>query len=82
MLPITVDDLTSGFNVGKILTLSPKFASMLGFTHSEARTYLDIVFKSSNFDEGMKEEIWQLLINNYNGYHFLPQSEPYLTQRY
>ena len=49
---------------------------MLGFTHNEARTYLDTIFTTNNFDEGMKEEIWQLLINNYNGYHFLPNAEP------
>ena len=35
--PITMDDVTSGFNIGENVTLSPKFNDMLGFTEPEVR---------------------------------------------
>lgn len=31
VLPVTMDDLTSGYNIAEILTLEPNFLNMLGF---------------------------------------------------
>lgn len=35
VLPVTMDDLTSGYNIAEILTLKPGFLNMLGFTYTE-----------------------------------------------
>ena len=43
VLPVTMDDLTSGYNIAEILTLKPEFVSMLGFDHEEASEYLRYV---------------------------------------
>lgn len=40
VLPVTMDDLTSGYNIAEMLTLKPEFTNLLGFTHKEAALYL------------------------------------------
>ena len=43
--PITLDDVTSGFNIGKNISLLPEFNAVLGFTETEVigllKTYCD-----------------------------------------
>ena len=39
--PVTMDDLTSGFNIGTNYTMHPKFNAMVGFTEQEVRKMLD-----------------------------------------
>ena len=39
--PVTMDDLTSGFNIGTNYSLNPKFNEMTGFTEEEVREMLD-----------------------------------------
>ena len=39
--PVTMDDLTSGFNIGTNYTLAPEFNEMLGFTEEEVRDMLN-----------------------------------------
>ena len=39
--PVTMDDLTSGFNIGTNYSLSPDFNEMTGFTEEEVRKMLD-----------------------------------------
>nr|WP_302229397.1 ATP-binding protein [uncultured Prevotella sp.] len=39
--PVTMDDLTSGFNIGTNYSLSPKFNEMTGFTEEEVREMLE-----------------------------------------
>ena len=38
--PLAMDDLTSGFNIGRNLSLRPEFNEMLGFTEDEVRALL------------------------------------------
>lgn len=76
VLPITMDDLTSGFNIAEMVTLQPRLASMLGFTHAEVDAYLNTVFESYGFDKEVLPEIKQIIESNYNGYRFLPTAEP------
>ncbi|MDR1222896.1 MAG: ATP-binding protein [Tannerella sp.] len=38
--PVMLDDLTSGYNIAKILTLNPKYNEMLGFTQAEVETLM------------------------------------------
>lgn len=76
VLPVTMDDLTSGYNMAEILTLKPEFAEMLGFNHEEASTYLRYVINKYGEDKGSFEELWQLILSNYDGYRFLPDARP------
>lgn len=77
VLPVTMDDLTSGYNIAEILTLEPRFLNMLGFTYDETRTYLRYVLRkyTPGEDEERFEEIWQLIVSNYDGYRFSPNGE-------
>lgn len=77
VLPVTMDDLTSGYNIAEILTLEPSFLNMLGFTYEETKTYLHYVLDkyTPGASEERFEEIWQLIVNNYDGYRFSPVGE-------
>jgi hypothetical protein len=66
--PVMLDDLTSGYNIAKILTLNPKYNEMLGFTHEEVKTLM------------VETGVDPTLINvdmeaYYNGYRFHPEGE-------
>ena len=77
VLPVTMDDLTSGYNIAEILTLKPEFVDMLGFDHEEAAAYLHYVMrKYDRRRDSSFEEIWTLLLANYDGYRFLPGASP------
>ncbi|MDR0988206.1 MAG: AAA family ATPase, partial [Prevotellaceae bacterium] len=76
VLPVTIDDLTSGYNIANILTLKPDFLEMLGFNHEEAARYLRYVIDKYGTDKGAFDEIWTLIVNNYDGYRFLPDARP------
>lgn len=76
VLPITMDDLTSGFNIAELVTLQPRLTSMLGFTHSEVDAYLNAVFESYGFDKSILPEIKQIIESNYDGYRFWSNAEP------
>ncbi|MGE0083823.1 MAG: AAA family ATPase [Desulfococcaceae bacterium] len=39
--PVTMDDVTSGFNIGENITVNEKFNELLGFTEKEVRDMLD-----------------------------------------
>ncbi len=72
VLPITIDDLTSGFNIAEIVTLKKQLVNMLGFTHEETKKYLGNVFESYGFDPVRMPEILGIMKNHYDGYRFLP----------
>lgn len=72
VLPVTMDDLTSGYNIAEILTLEPAFLNMLGFTYEEAETYLRYVLDKYAAGQDRFDEIWQLIVSNYDGYRFRP----------
>lgn len=76
VLPVTMDDLTSGYNIAEILTLEPEFLSMLGFTYKEAEVYLRYVLDTYTEGQDRFDDVWQLIVNNYDGYRFLPEAEP------
>lgn len=75
VLPVTMDDLTSGYNIAEILTLEPSFLNMLGFTYAETETYLRYVLDKYVGSQDRYDEIWQLIVNNYDGYRFKPKAE-------
>ena len=75
VLPVTMDDLTSGYNIAEILTLEPNFLNMLGFTYEETETYLRYVLDKYAAGQDRYDEIWQLIVSNYDGYRFRPNGE-------
>lgn len=76
VLPVTMDDLTSGYNIAEILTLEPNFQNMLGFTYKETEAYLRYVLDKYAAGQDRFDEIWQLIVSNYDGYRFRPDGEP------
>ncbi|RWX45307.1 PD-(D/E)XK nuclease superfamily protein [Candidatus Electrothrix aarhusensis] len=71
VLPITMDDMASGFNVATFLTLDPRFENMLGFTQAETDTLVDAVFQDQNLDPTTRSEVGTLMKNQYNGYQLI-----------
>jgi hypothetical protein len=69
--PITLDSLTSGFNIVKHLTSEKKFEAMMGFSEAEVRELLLLVLE----DKSREQSIMQDLRNYYNGYKFYPLSQ-------
>ena len=74
VLPITMDDMSSGFNIASFLTLRPTFSAMLGYTQAEVDHLLDAVFKDYGLDSEMRSEVDALIENHYNGYQFVAGS--------
>mgnify|MGYP000831660683 FL=1 len=76
VLPVTMDDLTSGFNIANIITLNRRFLNMTGFTYREASEYLRYVVDNYADTDSNYAELWQMVVDNYDGYRFLPDAEP------
>ena len=64
--PITLDSLTSGFNISTDITRQERFNEMMGFTEDEVR----ILIKRTIQDEKEIEKIIKEMKINYNGYLF------------
>ena len=75
VLPVTMDDLTNGYNITEILTLEPDFLNMLGFTYKEIEGYLRYILDKYAVGQGHFDETWQLIVSNYAGYRFHPNGE-------
>ena len=71
ILPITIDELASAFNIGTYLTLEPGYESMLGFTQAEVDDLLDEIYQDFDFDPATRAEVNTIIKSNYDGYHFV-----------
>ena len=76
VLPITLDDLSSGYNVGTVVSLDPDKLGMAGFTQAQVKTYVDEVLAEHELDPAIKPAVLADLKAFYDGYHFLPGAEP------
>ncbi|PKN59564.1 MAG: hypothetical protein CVU53_07565 [Deltaproteobacteria bacterium HGW-Deltaproteobacteria-11] len=74
VLPVTMDDLTSGFNIGQIVTLKENLLEMLGFTQGEVDRYVDDIFTEQSWSAELKARVLEDLHVHYNGYHLLPDT--------
>lgn len=65
--PVTMDDLTSGFNIGTNYSLSPEFNEMMGFTEDEVRQMLTYYSSTGHFNHTIDEliEIMKPWYDNY-----------------
>jgi hypothetical protein len=70
VLPITIDDLASGYNIADFLTLDTDFDAMLGFNQAEVNHLLDRVYHDYELDPGSRAQVEDVIKSNYNGYHF------------
>ena len=71
--PVTMDDLTSGFNIGTNYSLSPRFNEMMGFTEDEVRKMLTYYSTTSHFSHTV-DELIQLMKPWYDNYCFAQES--------
>ena len=75
VLPVTMDDLTSGFNIGQIVTLKENLLEMMGFTQAEVDQYLDEIFAEHDWPESVHARVREDLRTHYNGYRLLPNAK-------
>lgn len=76
VLPITIDELASAFNIATFLTLEPAFEVMLGFTQAEVDHLLDEIYREHEINPAYVNQVNALIKSNYNGYHFVdPEGE-------
>ena len=64
--PITLDSLTSGFNIGTDITQDEEFNEMIGFTEEELKEIL----KNKEISLKEQEKIIPIMKENYDGYKF------------
>ena len=76
VLPITLDDLSSGFNVGTVVSLNPELLNLVGFTQNQVEHYVDAVYVEYGFDRSNREAVLADLKAFYDGYCFVPKAEP------
>ena len=72
--PITMDDVTSGFNIGKNISLRPEFNDMLGFTEAEVRDLLEMYRDYGVFNQDVEAAL-AVMREWYNGYRFAEDAE-------
>ena len=67
--PVTLDDVTSGFNIASMITLDPRFNEILGFTEGEVREMLEY-YKSEGCWEGDTDAVLGIMREWYDNYCF------------
>ena len=71
--PLAMDDVTSGFNIGRNLSLSPELNAMLGFTE-DVRRVLNIYHRAGEIGEH-PEDALATMRQWYNGYRFATKAD-------
>ncbi|MEN8221210.1 MAG: AAA family ATPase [Pseudomonadota bacterium] len=71
VLPITIDDMASGYNIANFITLRPKFERMLGFTQTEVDKLIDEIYHDYDIDPNTRQEVEAVIKSHYDGYHFV-----------
>ncbi len=64
--PITLDSMTSGFNIIKDLTRDPRFNELMGFTKEE----LINLMEAQEIKKEEQEKLLPIMKENYDGYRF------------
>ncbi len=71
---ISLDSLTSGFNIAGDITSRPAFASLAGFAEDDLRRLIPQILNLSDIDLTL-DEIVQRMKDWYNGYRFSSKSD-------
>ena len=74
--PVTMDDVTSGFNIGSNISLDPVFADFTGFRHDDLRAITDYYAEHCGFDP---EKAYNTAIRWYDNYRFGDFGAPQLA---
>ena len=69
--PITLDSLTSGFNISKDITRDARFNEMVGFNKKEV---IDLM-NEQNISKEEQEKLMPIMKENYDGYKFSLHAE-------
>ncbi len=72
--PVTMDDVTSGFNIGTNLSLEPDFNEMVGFTEAEVRRLVETYRELGVFNQDVATAMG-IMGQWYNGYRFAKAAE-------
>ncbi|MGE5340613.1 MAG: AAA family ATPase, partial [Candidatus Omnitrophota bacterium] len=72
--PITLDDVTSGFNIATNISLEPDLNSMLGFTREEVIQLVDY-YRDAGIIHHPNAEILDIMETWYNHYRFSIESD-------
>ena len=72
--PITMDDVTSGFNIGRNISLHPEFNDMLGFTEEEVRGLLELYRDYGVLSQDVEAAL-EVMREWYNGYRFAKSAQ-------
>lgn len=75
--PITLDDVTSGYNIGGNISIDAIFNRMLGFTRRNVKEILDY-YKSVDLIRHDPEILLEIMDQWYNNYRFSPDEDAYL----
>ena len=75
--PVTMDDVTSGFNIGANLSLRPEFNELLGFTEDEVRHLVETYRDLGVFDQDLETALGTMR-EWYNGYRFSEEAEGFV----
>ena len=67
--PVTIDGLTSGFNIGTNYTMQPQFNGMVGFTEQDVRQMLDYYRQHYTFRH-TTDELLEIMKPWYDNYCF------------
>ena len=65
--PVTMDDVTSGFNIGTNISLMPQFADFTGFRHDDLRAIADYYGAHCGFDA---DKAYDAALAWYDNYRF------------
>ena len=65
--PVTMDDVTSGFNIGTNISLMPQFADLTGFRHDDLRAISDYYAACCGFDA---DKAYNIALEWYDNYRF------------
>ena len=67
--PITLDDVTSGYNIGKNISLDPQFNRMLGFTKDDVAGMIEY-YRAMQPMEHQTDELLEIMTQWYGNYLF------------
>jgi len=67
--PITLDDVTSGFNIAQNIFLDEDINEILGFTRAEVETMIEY-YREAGKIRHTTEELLEIMANWYNNYRF------------
>ena len=73
--PVVMSDISSGFNIAKNISQTPKFNDLCGFWEAEIVVALQRLASECGFAEQQVDEALAMMRAFYNGYCFFPESE-------